>query len=143
MIYLVYTQGHTATDETFLIRGDLGDEASWLTRHTAQLLARESEPSGLAALISFSEARRPARVDAAGDLVLLADQDRSTWDQELIAHGHVFLERALLLGRTGPFQLQAAIAATHASSLDIASPRPVGTSSSTATTGCCTCSPRR
>src|SRR5262245_65949330 len=74
----------------------------------------EAEAHGLVALMLLHDARRLARTDASGDLVLLADQDRSRWDRERIAAGRSALDRALALRRPGPYQLQAAIAACHA-----------------------------
>lgn len=114
VVYLIFNEGHTASDAATLVRGDLCDEAAWLAGHLAGLVPDEPEVLGLAALIAFTDARRAARMDDAGDLVLLADQDRGLWDERKTARGHQLLERALLAGRIGPYQLQAVIAATHA-----------------------------
>jgi RNA polymerase sigma-70 factor (ECF subfamily) len=85
-----------------------------LARVVAELMPDEPEALGVLALMMLHDARRPARVDPAGDLVTLDEQDRTLWDQELIAEGATICERALRRGRAGPFQLQAAIAACHA-----------------------------
>jgi RNA polymerase sigma-70 factor (ECF subfamily) len=113
VIYLVFTQGHLATRGDVLVRGELCDQAIRLGRALAALLPGEPEVIGLLALLLLTDARRPARVDAAGELVLLDDQDRGLWDRALIAEGEELLERALRTGRPGPYQLHAAIAACH------------------------------
>ncbi|HEY7199552.1 MAG TPA: DUF6596 domain-containing protein, partial [Candidatus Dormibacteraeota bacterium] len=84
-----------------------------LARALAELLSHEPEVAGLLALLLLTDARRAARTDGAGDLVLLEDQDRSRWDGRLITEGDAVLERALRMGRPGPYQLHAAIAACH------------------------------
>src|SRR5690606_23747147 len=89
-------------------------EAIRLARLVAELMPDEPEAQGVLALMLLHEARRPTRVDAAGDLVTLDEQDRTLWDRALIAEGAALCERALRRGRAGPFQLQAAIAACHA-----------------------------
>jgi RNA polymerase sigma-70 factor (ECF subfamily) len=114
VIYLVYTEGHTATRGEVPVRGDLCEEAIRLARSLAQLMADEAEALGLLALLLLTDARRPARVDAAGDLVALEHQDRSRWDARRIADGRAALDRALKLRRSGPYVIQAAIAALHA-----------------------------
>src|SRR5205823_11921728 len=96
-----------------LVRGDLCDQAIRLARALAGLLPAEPEVSGLLALLLLTDARRDARLDASGELVLLADQDRGRWDTELIAEGGALVERALRAGRPGRYQLHAAIAACH------------------------------
>lgn len=96
-----------------LVRGGLCDQAVRLARALAALLPSEPEAAGLLAFLLLTDARRDARVDGAGNLVLLADQDRSRWDQERIAEGELLLEAALRAGRPGPYQLHAAIAACH------------------------------
>ena len=114
VVYVIYTQGHAApTGE--LVRGDLCDEARWLAGTLCDLLPEEPEAWGLASLLAYTDARRPARLDADGEVVLLRDQDRSRWDAEAIAAGRRLLARALALRRVGPYQLQAAIAGAHAS----------------------------
>ncbi|WES65046.1 sigma factor-like helix-turn-helix DNA-binding protein [Microbacter sp. GSS18] len=112
IVYVIFTQGHAApTGE--LIRGDLCDEARWLAGCLCELLPDEPETWGLAALLAFTDARRPARLDADGEVVLLSEQDRSLWDADAIADGRRLLRRALSHRRIGPYQLQAAIAGAH------------------------------
>jgi RNA polymerase sigma-70 factor (ECF subfamily) len=120
VIYLLFTEGHMATRGDALVRGDLCDSAIWLARGVAALLPGEPEAMGLLALLLLTDARRAARTDDLGELVLLEDQDRGRWDQEMIAEGESVLETALRRGRAGPYQLHAAIAACHstASSAD-------------------------
>src|SRR5215470_5154283 len=113
VVYLVFTEGHTATSGEALIRGELCDQAIRLARALAGLLPGEPEVTGLLALLLLTDARRDARVGPGGDLVLLADQDRSRWDAALIAEGEALVEQALRQGRPGPYQLHAAIAACH------------------------------
>jgi RNA polymerase sigma-70 factor (ECF subfamily) len=113
VVYLVYTQGHLATSGPELVRGELCDQAIRLARALAALLPDEPEAAGLLAFLLLTDARRDARVDGAGNLVLLADQDRSRWDRERIAESELLLEAALRAGRPGPYQLHAAIAACH------------------------------
>jgi RNA polymerase sigma-70 factor, ECF subfamily len=113
VVYLVFTEGHRATSGGSVIRGELCDEAIRLARALSGLLPEEPEAGGLLALFLLTDARRAARVDAAGDLVLLADQDRALWDQAKIAEGVALVERSLRQRRPGPYQLQAAIAACH------------------------------
>jgi len=113
VVYLVFTQGHMATRGDDLVRGSLCDTAVSLARRLARLLPDEPEVAGVLALLLLTDARRAARIDAHGDLVLLEDQDRSRWNAALIAEGEALLEGALRQGRPGPYQLQAAIAACH------------------------------
>jgi RNA polymerase sigma-70 factor (ECF subfamily) len=113
VIYLVFTEGHMATGGSQLVRGDLCDEAIRLARVITELLPDEPEATGLLALLLLTDARRPARTDASGGLVLLADQDRSRWDAAMIAEGGRLVEQALRLRQPGPYQLHAAIAACH------------------------------
>jgi RNA polymerase sigma-70 factor, ECF subfamily len=113
VIYLVFTEGHMATRGDTLVRSELCDTAVYLARTLADRLPDEPEVSGLLALLLFTDARRPARTDEQGDLVLLEEQDRSLWDGELISEAVGILERSLRHGRPGPYQLQAAIAACH------------------------------
>lgn len=114
VIYLIFTEGHTTSSDTPLLRGDLCDEARWLVGLLAHLLDGDPEVLGLSALLSFTDSRRAARTDADGRLVLLDDQDRSLWDRELIDRGQTLLTEAFEQGETGAYQLQAAIAAAHA-----------------------------
>ena len=115
VVYLVFTEGHTATSGDALVRVDLCDEAVRLARLLAELLPDESEVHGLLGLLLVTDARRATRLDADGDLVLLADQDRSAWDRGRIDEGHAHIELALRRagGAPGPYALQGAIAAVH------------------------------
>ncbi len=112
VIYLVFNEGYFASSGENLTRPDLSREAIRLGALLVELLP-ESEARGLLALMLLIEARRPARLDHQGDLILLEDQDRSLWDQELIQQGTALVERALGEGRFGAYTLQAAIAAVH------------------------------
>jgi RNA polymerase sigma-70 factor (ECF subfamily) len=113
VIYLVFNEGYSATSGDSLTRADLSAEAIRLGRLLAELLP-EPEALGLLALMLLHESRRRARTSASGELILLADQDRSLWDHELIAEGGALVDRALASRRIGPYTLQAAIAAVHA-----------------------------
>jgi RNA polymerase sigma-70 factor, ECF subfamily len=113
VIYLVFNEGYSASSGTALTRHDLSSEAIRLGRLLLELLP-EPEAMGLLGLVLLHESRRATRTSAAGELVLLADQDRSRWDRELIAEGSVLVERALASRRFGRYTLQAAIAAVHA-----------------------------
>ena len=112
VIYLVFNEGYAASSGDTLLRSDLSGEAIRLCRLLLALL-EDSEVQGLLALMLLQESRRHARVDGAGDLVRLEDQDRSMWDQDLIAEGRLLVERAWQSGRIGPYSVQAAIAAVH------------------------------
>lgn len=114
VIYLVYNEGYSASSGSFLTRPDLSGEAIRLGRLLASLLP-DQEVFGLLALMLLQESRREARASAAGDIILLADQVRSKWNAEQIAEGLAALERAMATRAPGPYTLQAAIAATHAS----------------------------
>jgi RNA polymerase sigma-70 factor (ECF subfamily) len=113
VVYLVFTEGHTATTGAELGRPDLAAEAIRLGRAVVDLMPDEPEAAGLLALMVLTEARRPARSDASGDPVLLADQDRTLWDRERIAEGHELVRVCLRRNAPGPFQIQAAINAVH------------------------------
>ena len=113
VIYLVFTEGHTASAGEALVRADLCAEATRLGRVLVELMPDEPEAAGLLALMLLTEARRPARTDASGALVLLADQDRSRWDRALIEEGHALVRACLRRNAPGPYQLQAAINAVH------------------------------
>ncbi|MBO3751649.1 RNA polymerase sigma factor [Streptosporangiaceae bacterium NEAU-GS5] len=114
VIYLIFTEGHTASSGDRLVRDDLCAEAIRLGRLLAELMPDEPEALGLLALMLLIEARRPARTGPGGEFVRLADQDRSRWDRTLIAEGHDLVRRCLRRGRPGPYQIQAAINAVHA-----------------------------
>lgn len=113
VVYLVFTEGHRPVAGDEAVRADLCEEAIRLARSLASLLPSEPEVTGLLALLLLTDARRPARVDDRGGLVLLADQDRGRWVRAAIAEGIGLVESALRAGRPGPYQLQAAIAACH------------------------------
>jgi RNA polymerase sigma-70 factor (ECF subfamily) len=113
VVYLIFNEGYTASSGERLVREDLCREAVRLGRILAELMPDEPEVLGLLALMLLTESRRAARTTAAGELVLLADQDRSLWDGELIAEGQALVRRCLRRNQPGPYQLQAAIAAVH------------------------------
>lgn len=115
VIYLIFNEGYAATRGPSLTRADLCAEAIRLGRLVVELLD-EPEALGLLALMLLHQARHAARVDAAGDLVLLEDQDRSLWDREQIAEAKTLVDRALASQRVGSYALQAAIVAVHAES---------------------------
>ena len=115
VIYLVFSEGYFATSGESVVRADLTGEAIRLTRLLRQLLP-EPEVDGLLALMLLHESRRAARTDSAGNLVLLDDQDRSRWDRMLILEGTTLVEEAIRSRRFGPYTLQAAISAVHATS---------------------------
>jgi RNA polymerase sigma-70 factor (ECF subfamily) len=113
VVYLVFNEGYFASSGEALTRHDLSGEAIRLGRLLIELLP-EPEAIGLLALMLLHESRRAARTSADGELVLLADQDRSRWNGDQIAEGSALVERALTMRRLGPYTLQAAIAAVHA-----------------------------
>ena len=113
VLYLVFNEGYSASGGSVPIRDELCDEAIRLAKLLAVLMPDEPEALGLLALMLLHDARREARVDAAGDLVLLEDQDRERWDADGIAEGRSLVERAMAMRRPGPYQIQAAIAALH------------------------------
>ena len=114
VLYLTFNEGYGASEGDRLVRGELCSEAIRLARLLARLMPDEAEVSGLLALMLLHDARRGTRVDEHGRYTSLEDQDRSQWDQGRIREGLRLLERALRLGRPGPYQIQAAIAALHA-----------------------------
>jgi RNA polymerase sigma-70 factor, ECF subfamily len=112
VVYLIFNEGYAATAGS-LMRLDLCAEAVRLARVLAGLMPGEPEAQGLLALLLLLHARSPARVSAAGSLVLLAEQDRRLWDQDLIAEGLAIVRACVRHGHPGPYQLQAAINAVH------------------------------
>jgi RNA polymerase sigma-70 factor, ECF subfamily len=120
VVYLVFTEGHTATGGGELARADLCAEAVRLGRLLHELMPDEPEVIGLLALMLLSESRRPARTTADGELVLLADQDRSCWDAALVAEGQALVRECLRRGQPGPYQVQAAINAVHSDARTVA-----------------------
>ncbi|MGH9892752.1 MAG: RNA polymerase sigma factor, partial [bacterium] len=113
VIYLIFTTGHHAYQGPLDSRFDLADEAVRLGRMLAALMPDEPEVKGLLALMLATNARRLARLDPSGDLVLLADQDRSLWDLKAIGEASLLIERTLRRRRPGPYQIQGAIACLH------------------------------
>lgn len=113
VVYLIFNEGYSATEGMELVRNDLCAEAIRLGRVLIDLLPPDAESVGLLALMLLQNSRRDARV-AGGELVTLEEQDRSLWDRGDISEGLMLVEKALRIGPTGPYQLQAAIAALHA-----------------------------
>ena len=113
VLYLMFNEGYTASSGEDLQRPELAAEAIRITRDVHRRLPDDAEVAGLLALMLLTDARRPARTDAEGNLVPLADQDRARWDQEAIRDGVAIITATLPRGRIGPYQLQAAIAAVH------------------------------
>jgi RNA polymerase sigma factor (sigma-70 family) len=113
VLYLVFNEGYTATSGPDLQRGDLTAEAIRLARMVHRLLPDDGEVTGLLALMLLTDARRPARTGPGGELVPLAEQDRSLWNAEAIAEGVALVTETLAHAPIGPYQVQAAIAAVH------------------------------
>jgi RNA polymerase sigma factor (sigma-70 family) len=114
VLYLMFNEGYLATGARGVADRDLAAEAEWLTGLLGRLMPDEPEVLGLLALMRFNLARADARFDQAGDIVLLRDQDRSKWDRARIDDTFGLVGRFLRMGRPGPYQLQALIAAAHA-----------------------------
>jgi RNA polymerase sigma-70 factor (ECF subfamily) len=113
VVYLIFNEGYAASSGDRLVREDLCAEAIRLGRLLAELMPDEPEVMGLLALMLLVSSRRAARTTPDGDLVLLADQDRSRWDRGLIAEGQAIVRRCLRRNQPGPYQIQAAINAVH------------------------------
>jgi RNA polymerase sigma-70 factor, ECF subfamily len=113
VVYLVFNEGYAASSGNRLVREDLCAEAIRLGRLLLELMPDEAEVMGLLALMLLVQSRRATRTTPEGELVLLADQDRSRWDRELIAEGQALVRRCLRRDQPGPYQLQAAINAVH------------------------------
>ncbi|NYH88014.1 sigma-70 family RNA polymerase sigma factor [Actinopolymorpha rutila] len=113
VIYLIFNEGYAASGGERLVRAELCAEAIRLGRVLAELMPDEPEALGLLALMLLVESRLPARTSADGDLIRLAEQDRSLWDRALVAEGQTLVRRCLRRGRPGPYQIQAAINAVH------------------------------
>ncbi len=114
VLYLMFNEGYLSRGGRPGMRRDLAEDALWLCRLLDSLMPAEPEILGLVALMRLNLARSAARFEESGGLILLADQDRGLWDARQIAEGVATLERAAAIGRPGPYQLQAAIAAVHA-----------------------------
>src|SRR5262249_42238495 len=114
MLYLLFNEGYSASGGDVHIRSSLCDEAIRLARLLLRLFQSEPEIMGLTALLLLQHARTPARLDADGNIILLEDQNRKLWNQDLIGEGLALVEKALRHRRAGSYQVQAAIAAVHA-----------------------------
>jgi RNA polymerase sigma factor (sigma-70 family) len=113
VLYLMFNEGYLSRGANAAMRRDVAEDAMWLTTLVATLMPGQPEVLGLLALMKVNLARSEARFDAAGEMVLLPDQDRSLWDRASIAEGVEVLDRAGAMRAPGPYQLQAAIAALH------------------------------
>jgi RNA polymerase sigma-70 factor (ECF subfamily) len=120
VVYLIFSEGHQASSGDDLLRPDLCVAGLNLARGLAARRPRDPEVLGLLALLLLTDARRPARTDDRGDLVLLEEQDRTRWDGGMIEAGEGLLVEALRMGRPGPYQLWAAIAACHSTAASAA-----------------------
>jgi RNA polymerase sigma factor (sigma-70 family) len=113
VLYLIFNEGYATSGGTSLVRLDLSNEAIRLARMLHRVLPDDAEATGLLSLMLLTDARRPARVGPDGELISLADQDRSKWDRHKIDEGVALVTEALPRGNVGPYLLQAAIAALH------------------------------
>jgi RNA polymerase sigma-70 factor (ECF subfamily) len=114
MIYLIFNEGYSASGDTAEIRAPLCEEAIRLARLLLRLFQSEAEIMGLTALLLLQHARAAARFDSDGAVILLDDQDRTLWNQKMIAEGLALIDKAMRHRRSGPYQIQAAISALHA-----------------------------
>ena len=114
VLYLMFNEGYLSRGTELASRRDLAEDAAWLTGLVAALMPDQPEVLGLQAMMKLNLARAAARFDSAGEMILMPDQDRSVWDKARIAEGIETLDRAGAMAAPGPYQLQAAIAATHA-----------------------------
>jgi RNA polymerase sigma factor (sigma-70 family) len=117
VLYLMFNEGYLSRGAQVAMRRDLADDAVWLTSLVSTLMPDQAETLGLLALMTLTLARSAARFDAAGEMVLLPDQDRSLWDQALIHDGIALLDRAAAMRAPGQYQVQAAIVALHSEAL--------------------------
>ena len=113
VLYLIFNEGYAVSAGPALHRAELSGEAIRLTRIVHRIRPADGEVAGLLALMLLTDARRPARTDATGDLIPLDEQDRGRWDAALIAEGIALIDAAIVHGTVGEYQLQAAIAALH------------------------------
>ena len=120
VLYLLFNEGYSATSGADLVRSGLSAEALRLARLLGTMMPENCEVAGLLALMLLHDARKSARLDGAGDLVTLEDQDRTRWDSVEITEAILILQGAMRLGRPGPYQIQAAIIACHATAEDTA-----------------------
>jgi RNA polymerase sigma factor (sigma-70 family) len=120
-LYLIFNEGYVASSGASLQRAELVTEAIRLASLVHRLMPHDSEAAGLLALMLLTDARRPARVGATGELIPIAEQDRQLWDRRLIATGMSLLTAAMARGPVGHYQLQAAIAALHDQATDVQS----------------------
>jgi RNA polymerase sigma-70 factor (ECF subfamily) len=120
VVYLIFNEGYVASSGESLVRADLCVESIRLGRILRELMPDEPEVLGLLALMLLTHSRHKSRTSAGGDLVLLDDQDRSTWDRSLIAEGQAIVRECLRRNQPGPYQIQAAISAVHSDALNAA-----------------------
>ena len=114
VLYLMFNEGYLTSGGSAPSRRDLAEDAAWLTGYLTRLYPAEPEPLGLLALMRLQLARAEARFDPAGELILLAHQDRTRWNRQMISEAIAMIERAAALKHPGPYQVQAALAACHA-----------------------------
>ncbi len=117
---MIYNEGYKASSGQRLVREALSSEALRLGRLVVELMPNEPEALGLLALMLLNEARRPARVSASGEIILLPEQDRALWNRDLTSEGLLLLERCMRGQQLGPYQIQAAISAAHMSAVGAA-----------------------